>query len=175
MRILSIFAAVFLVAQVRLFAGQLDIAVISFPEDKTIEELNAAFARVDLAEITDADRTRTKEAYLKGGTVVFASSLPASMGSSFGYSSRIENKKAEVSGQLGKGSVQVTVVLTEGIKAGLRSLQRKTYQGNGSISGAGQVLSMRISRGQFPDVGKGGLVQMKSYQATTVVVTQYRP
>ena len=175
MRILSIFAAVFLLAQVRSFAGQLDLAVIAFPEDKTVEELNAAFANVDLAEITDADRTRTKESYLKGGTIIFAQSLAATPGHSFGTSVRIDNKKAEVSGQLGSGRVQTTIVISEGIKAGLRSLQRKTYQGAGSIGSTGQVLSMRISRGQFPDVGKGGLVTMKYYQATLVVVAAYRP
>ncbi len=176
MRTISILAAGFLAAQVSAFAGQLDLAVIAFPEDKTVEELDAAFANVNLAEITDADRTRTTEPYLKGGTVIFASSQPATPGSSFGFATRLNNKRSDVTGQLGKGSINVSIVISEGIKAGLRSLDRKTYQGNAPLPfGAGHVLSMRKARGQFPEVGKGGQVTMKTFQATTVVVAQYRP
>ena len=53
-------------------ASQLDLAIVQFPEPKTAGELDAALAKVDLAEITNSNRIMTKESYLKGGYVVFA-------------------------------------------------------------------------------------------------------
>ena len=61
---------------VTLLAGQLDVAVIQFPEQKSLAELQSAFATVNLFEMTNADRTRTANPYLKGGYVLFAQRLP---------------------------------------------------------------------------------------------------
>jgi hypothetical protein len=42
-----------------LIAGQLDVAVIQFPEQKSPAELQSAFAPLNFFALTDADRTRT--------------------------------------------------------------------------------------------------------------------
>jgi hypothetical protein len=51
-------------------AGQLDVAVIQFPAEKSLAEHQSAFATVNLFEMTNADRTRTAHPSLKGGSVL---------------------------------------------------------------------------------------------------------
>jgi hypothetical protein len=55
-----------------LVAGRLDVAIIQFPEEKAPAELESALAKANLSEMTNADRTRTTQPYLKGGYVLFA-------------------------------------------------------------------------------------------------------
>ena len=87
-----------------LIAGRLDVAVIQFPEEKAPTELESALAKVNLFEMTNADRTRTTHPYLKGGYVLFAQRFPASLGSSFSTVTRLKNASADVEGHLGAGS-----------------------------------------------------------------------
>jgi hypothetical protein len=158
-----------------LVAGRLDIAIIQFPEEKAPAELESTLAKVNLFEITNADRTRTTQPYLKGGYVLFAQRLPASPGSSFSTATRLKNASAEVEGQLGAGSVSVSISLMEGVKAGLRTFQKKVYSGSGALPpGSPRVLGVRQIRGRFPSIVKGQ-TKMENYSQTTVVVAQYAP
>ena len=80
---------------VTLLAGQLDVAVIQFPEQKSLAELQSAFATVNLLELTDSDRTRTTNAYLKGGNVLFAQRLPAVPDAQLRHSNTPEKRKRQ--------------------------------------------------------------------------------
>jgi hypothetical protein len=158
-----------------LVAGRLDVAIIQFSEEKTAAELESALAKVNLFEITNADRTRTTERYLKGGTVLFAQRFPVTSGSNFQTTTRLKNESADVEGRLEAGRVAVSISLTEGIKAGLRSFQKKVYVGSGPLpSGPPKLLSVRQSSGRLPSITKGQ-TKMKTYHLTTVVVAQYLP
>lgn len=168
--LLAVFAAT-----LNLSAGRLDVAVIQFPELKNAEELEAALANANLAELADADRTRTDVSYLKGGTVLFAQSLGASPGTKFASSTRLRNQKAEVEGQLGSGTVSVAITTTEGVKAGLRSVESRVYNGQGSLpAGSPRVLSIRQIKGKAPHVEKGQ-AKMKTYDLSTAIIAQYTP
>jgi hypothetical protein len=158
-----------------LVAGRLDIAVIQFPEEKKPAELESALPKVNLFEMTNADRTRTDQPYLKGGTVLFAQRFPVSPGSNFQTTTRLKNASAHVEGRLEAGRVSVSVSLTEGIRAGLRSFQKKVYAGSGLLPpGPPKLLSVRQVSGRFPRITKGQ-TKMESYHLTTVVIAQYSP
>jgi len=158
-----------------LIAGRLDVAVIQFPEEKAPTELESALAKVDLFEMTNADRTRTTHPYLKGGYVLFAQRFPASLGSSFSTVTRLKNASADVEGHLGGGSISVSISLMEGVRAGLRTFQKKVYTGSGPLPpGSSHVLGVRQIRGRSPSVVKGQ-TKMESYFLTIVVVAQYVP
>ena len=160
---------------VTLLAGQLDVAVIQFPEEKSLTELQSAFATVNLFQMSNADRTRTANPYLKGGNVLFAQRFPASPGLSFSTSTRLKNLSAEVTGRLDHGRIALSISLMEGVKAGLRTFQKKVYAGAGSFSpGSPHVLSFRQRRGRSPSVAKDQ-TRMQSYFLTAVVVAQYAP
>jgi hypothetical protein len=160
---------------ITLFAGQLDVAVIQFPEQKSPAELQSAFARVNLFELTDADRTQTANAYLRGGYVLFAQRFRAVPGSSFSTSTRLKNASAQVTGRLNHASLALSIALTEGIKAGLRGFQKKVYTGSGPLpAGPARVLGVRQMRGRSPNFVKDQ-TRMRSYFLTTVVVAQYAP
>lgn len=167
--------AIALISLTNLTAGRLDVAVIQFPEEKTVDELNAAFASQSLYEMTNSNRTMTKESYLKGGYVLFAQSLPASPGGSFSTATRIKDTRADIEGSLGRGRISVTIRLMEGIKAGLRQFEKTTYTGSGPLpSSAPSVISLKQTRGKAPSVIKGDTT-VKRYGLTTVIVAQYTP
>jgi hypothetical protein len=74
---------------------------------------------------------------------------------------------------LGAGTISVAISLMEGVKAGLRSFQKKVYTGFGSWPpGSPHGLGVRQLKGQFPNVVKGQ-TKMESYFLTTVVLGQY--
>jgi len=155
-----------------LVAGRLDVAIIQFPEEKAPAELESALAKANLSEMTNADRTRTTQPYLKGGYVLFAQRLPASPGSSFWTATRLKNASAEVEGRLGAGRISVSISLMEGAKAGLRTFQKKVYTGSGALpSGPPRLLAVRQIHGRSPSIIKGQ-TKMESYHLT-VVVAQY--
>lgn len=158
-----------------LVAGQLDLAVVQFPEEKTVADLEIAVANVDLFEMTGADRTRTSHPYLKGGSVLFAQRLSLSPSSTFMTVTRLRNASAHVDGYLRAGKVSVSISLIEGVKAGLRTFQKKSYSGAGALPpGAAHVLGLRQFKGQSATVIKGQ-AKMESYLLTTVVMAQYHP
>lgn len=158
-----------------LSAGRLDVAVIQFPEEKTPEGLNAALANVNLFEMTNSNRTMTKESYLKGGYVLFTQSLLVTPGSAFSSVTRIKNERADVQGRYAGGSLTLSIELMEGVKAGLRSFQNKLYSGSASLpAGSPNVLSIRRIKGKAPQVIKGQ-AKMERYDLTTAVIAQYTP
>ena len=159
---------------VAVLAGELNVAVIQFPEEKSLVELQSAFATVNLFEITNADRTRTSHPYLKGGTVLFAQRFAAAPGGSFFTSTRLKNFSSDVTGRLNPASIAVSISLMEGSKGGLRTFQRKIYAGSGPLSAAPQVLGFRQVRGRSPNVLRDQ-TRMQSYFLTIVVVAQYAP
>jgi len=135
-------------------AGQLDLAVIQFPELKTAKELDAALANVSLAEITNSNRTMTSESYLKGGYVIFAQSLPSS--AQFASSTRISNSRADVEGRFSGNQMNVNITLSEGVEAGLRRYSSRTYSASAPLSpGQPRVLSIRQVSGRTAAVIKG--------------------
>ncbi len=156
-------------------AGRLDIAVVQFPDPKTLEQLNGALSGSSLFELTNSNRTMTGEADLKGGKVIFAQSITTGANGAFGSSTRLGDQRADVSGSLSGGSVTVKIEIMEGVKAGLRSFQNKIFSGNGSLAGGSpQVLSMRIIRGKAPNVIKGQ-AKVVTYELSTAVIAQYVP
>jgi hypothetical protein len=158
-----------------LFAGRLDVAVIQFPEEKTPGELDAALARVNLFEMTNSNRTMTRESYLKGGYVLFAQSLLVNPGSEFGSTTRLKDERADVKGRYAGGSLSISIDLSEGVKAGLRSYQNKIYSGSGSLpAGVPTVISIRRIKGKSPQVIKGQ-ARMEQYDLTTALIAQYTP
>ena len=118
---------------VSLIAGQLDIAVIQYPEEKESAELQNALAKIALFELTNSDRTRTTQPYLKGGYVLFAQRLPATLGASFSTATRLKNAGAEVKAHLTAGAIAVSVSLIHGVNAGWRTFVRQVYTGSGPL------------------------------------------
>lgn len=175
MRTLIIAFGLLSVPLLDLFAGRLDIAVIQFPGVYEAGVLEGALSRVALSEITDADRTRTSESALKGGSVIFAQSLPLSPGGSFATSTRLKNLRADVDGRLGSGNLSATITITEGVKAGIRNFEKRVYSGNGPLSaGAPQIISVRSVKVRTTSAIRG---QQKKevLEYTTVIVAQYAP
>lgn len=124
-------------------AAQLDLALVQFPEVKTVEDLNAALAGVDLAEMTNADRTVTTVPYLKGGRVLFSQSLDPAAG--LDSSTRIGNSRAEVGGNLKNNFLNLEIRLSEGVDAGLRRFSSRNYKGSAKLqTGVARVVSIRV-------------------------------
>ena len=175
MRLLLVSLLVSFFTSGALVAGKIDLAVIQFPENKAPADLEEALKRVSLFEITDADRTRTAEAYLKGGYVLFAQRLPVSLGASFWAVTRLKNLSADVRGRLEAGGAAISISLTEGVRAGLRTFQKSVYTGSGKLdSGVPRLLALRRTSGRFPSVIKGQ-TKMESFQSTTALVAQFSP
>ena len=135
-------------------ASQLDLAVVQFPEVKTAGELDAALANVNLAGITNSDRTMTTESYLKGGYVIFAQSFPLS--EHFASTTRISNSRADVRGQFSGGRLTVNIVLSEGVAAGLRGFSSRTYEASAAFApGQPRILSIRQMSGKTTTAIRG--------------------
>ena len=165
--------ALFILSTASVFAGQLDVAIIQFPEVKTAEELNAALAGVSLAEITNSDRTMTGEAYLKGGYVLFAQSLPVSVGQRFSSGTRLKNTRADVSGLLGGSDLSISISLSEGVEAGLRRFSRRSYEASAPLSaGQPKVLRLQQVSGKTQSTIKGQAT-VKDINFCSVIVAQF--
>jgi len=149
-------------------AGQLDLAIVQFPEVKTAEELNASLAGVKLSELTNASRTTTSESYLKGGYVTFAQSLPVT--ARFVSSTRISNSKADVDGRFSSNHIAVKITLSEGVDAGLRRFSSRSYVADAPLSpGQPRVLSIRQVTGKVHGVVKGQANVKETYFCVVVL------
>ncbi len=165
--------AALLFSSVSLFAGQLDLAIIQFPEVKTVAELDDALANVSLAEISDGDRTLTNVSYLKGGYVVFAQSLPVNPGQRFASATRLSNSRADVIGRLGSSDIELSITLSEGVEAGLRRFTRRVFEASGPFNaGQARVLSLRQISGRTQSTIKGQAT-VKDSAFTSVIIGQY--
>lgn len=139
---LRLATVLFLFQMLCLSAGQLDLALVQFPEVKTAEQLNAALASVDLAEMTNADRTITTVPYLRGGRVLFSQSLSST--AALNSSTRLGNSRAEVAGIFKNNFLTVEIRLSEGVDAGLRRFSSRTYAGSAPLqAGVARVVSIR--------------------------------
>ncbi|MBU6183141.1 MAG: hypothetical protein KGR46_10075 [Verrucomicrobia bacterium] len=153
------------------FAAQLDIAIIRFPEPKTVEQLNADLAGQSLAEITNADRTVTSVAGLKGGTVLYSASLPAGAPAT---STRLGNSRADTEFALKNGSLAVQVTLSEGVAAGLRKFSSRTYQGTAPLpAGSPRVISLRTIASKTKSVTKDKS-EVRDTTTTHALIAQLR-
>lgn len=151
-------------------AGQLDLAVVQFPEGKTAAELDAALAGVQLAKITNSNRTMTSESYLKGGYVLFAQSLPSD--SRFATATRIADFRADVEGRLFSGRAAVKITLSEGVDAGLRRFSSRTYVADAPLPpGPPRVLSLRKISSRTRE-GVKGQTTVKDVDSCFVVIGQ---
>jgi hypothetical protein len=116
--------------------------VIQFPEPKTEAQLNEALAGTNLSDITNSDRTITRNPHLRSGSILFAQSTGLS---SLSSSTRLGATRVDVSGAYRQGRLDLRIVLSEGVQSGLRSFSSRTYQGSTSITpGSPKVVSLRI-------------------------------
>jgi len=153
-------------------AAQLDLAVIRFPETKTVESLNAALRGVNLMEITNSDRTMTPVSALKGGSVLFVQSLPS--GAVLQSTTRLGNTRADVKGALKNTTLQVEIKLTEGVEAGLRRFSSRTYSGLAALThGEPCVVSLRtiVEKKQTAVKGKAEVTETVTCNA---IIAQLR-
>jgi len=173
----SIFAAAVLglFAVTSLQAGRLDLAVIQYGGHLGPEDLAPGFAKVQLMDITDSDRTVTKEEAVKGGWVLFAQSLTMSRGNTVVVSTRLRNDRADTVAKLGASDVSISVSLIQGVKLGLRNFVKKVYSGTAPLpNNVTTVLGIRQFRVRGPKVIKEK-AEMTTTDYTTVVVAQYVP
>ena len=169
---LRLAALVFLLQTLIASAGQLDLALVQFPEVKTAAELNAALAEVNLAEMTNADRTITKVRYLQGGKVLFFQSAPSEV--QLISSTRLGNSRADVKGSLKNYLLQLEICLSEGVDAGFRRFSSRTYSGAASLSvGAPRVVAVRTIVGKTNSMSKGKS-EVKETVSCHVILAQLR-
>jgi len=171
MRTIILFASLFALS-LPAFAGRLELVILQFPEVKSIDEVNAALARVRLEEITNSNRTMTREAALRGATVVFAQSLATAP--QFASTTRMENTKSEVTGSLGGGKISVSIALSEGVQAGLRRFQQRVYTASAPLTvGPARVLSHRQISGKIHSSFRGA-AQTNEISFCSVLIGQLR-
>lgn len=169
------FAAATLLLSLPAFAGQLDVAVIRFSDQRDPGALAAALAGVDLAELSNAGRTRTKDPVLFGGSVLFSQSIPANPGTTFNATTRIGNARADVAGSLAGGRAQVEITVSEGVQGSVTGFEKRTFQGNAPLpAGPATILSIRQSKVKAPYVVRNQAT-VETSNPTTVVVAQYKP
>lgn len=168
---MRLFAAIFLIQAVAAFASQIDLALIQFPEPKTAEELNEALAKVNLIEITNSNRTMTKQRALQNGTVLFAQSTDSANLTS---STRLDNLRADVSGSYKNGRLDIQISLSEGVDAGLRSFTKRTYQGIAELPpGSTRVIGLRQITSKKTAAEKGR-IEVRESQSTTAIIARAR-
>jgi hypothetical protein len=174
--------SVLLAAVVSLFAaswtaqaGRLDIAILQFVDDRDQASVEAALGEVNLLKVTDSDRTETNVRGLRGGNVIFVQSLPISAGQSFSSSTRLDNRRADVSATLSGTSLSVRVLLMEGVKVGLRKYRETIFEGAGPVGGGRpHLLSFQHSTNKSMTLVKDRQKTI-TYDLTTIVIGQYTP
>jgi hypothetical protein len=154
---------------ITLIAGQLDVAVIQFPEQESLAETSKRFRA---SEPLRADRRRSdtkRQRYLRGRLCFLGERFSAMPDSSFSASTRLKKASAKVTGRWDYASLALLISLTDGIKAGLRAFQKKSTQAPVRFRLGLPVLGVRQVRGRSPNVVKDQ-TRMQSYFLTTVVV-----
>lgn len=173
--VLFVAALSLLFAAVSVRAGQLTIAVMQFSDDRDPSVISQSLAGVNLAAITDSDRTETNETGLRGGWVVFAQTLNVNPGGAFASSTRLGNQRADVSGSLSGSNLSVRVTILEGVKVGLRKHRENTYEASGSVAGGvPQLVGVRQSKGKTQTAIKGRST-ITTVNFTTIVAASYKP
>ena len=156
------------------FSSQLNLAVVQFPEVKTVAELDQALAGTSLAEMTNSNRTMTKASYLKGGYVIFSQSFP--LAARFKSATRLSNNRADVDGTFGNGKIHVTISLSEGVAAGLRRFSSRMFQGGEFARGLAQlaaleprVVSVRQIAEKVRQVSRGDVSMAETISCTAII------
>lgn len=163
--------AIFLVQAIAASASEIDLALIQFPEPKTGEMLNAALRNIDLSEITNSDRTTTKEPALKYGTVLFTQRTDSK---TLNTSTRLSNIRADVSGSYKNGRLDVRITISEGVEAGLRSFIKRVYQGSAHLPlGSTRVISLRQIK-RKSTIGEKGRSETRETEFTTALIARAR-
>lgn len=177
MRTLVLLAAVvsFLSAPLTAHAGRLDIFILQFIDDRDQASIEEALGKVDMLKVTNSDRTETSVRGLRGGNVIFVQSLPISAGQSFSSSTRLDNRRADVSGSLSGSNVVIRVLLMEGVDVGLRKYKEFSYEGSGAIGGGvPHLIAIRHSSNKTMEMVKDRQRTI-TYDSTTIMVAQYTP
>ncbi len=168
---MRLFAALLLFQAVAASASEIDLALIQFPEPKTAEALNEALAQVNLAEITNSNRTMTKERALQGGVVLFAQRVDSENLNNF---TRLGDVRADVTGSYKNGRLEVQITLSEGVDAGLRSFTMRVYQGSAYLPlGSSRVISLRQIK-RKSTVGEKGRTEVRESETTTALLATAR-
>lgn len=155
-------------------AGQLTIAVIQYTDARTAETLAAGFAGADLTEITNSDNVESKDSAIKGGRVLFATTMPVSSGSSFASSTRLGVQRADLSVKFSPSNLRVEVTLQDGVDIGIRKFSRSVFAGSGPLNGSEPtIISIRESTGKTQSAVKGKAT-LKTYNFSTLVVAQWK-
>lgn len=155
------------------FSAQLDLALVEYPEGKTVEALQTALAGVNLADITNADRTITSVSYLRGGNVLFARST--SVTAPLDSSTRLGNSRVDLTGSLQNNMLNVEIRLSEGIDAGLHRFSTRTYKGSALLSpGSPRVIGLRILKGKCNSMTKSGGAVVKETVKCHAILAQWR-
>ena len=156
------------------FAGELHLAVVQYTIEKDPALLADGFAGVDLAEATNADSVIKGDNYIRGGSVIFAQSIPASPGSRLTTSTRLGPDRVEVSTALNGSHVAAKISLFSGVQQTLRSFTERTYAAEGDVAGGRPVIiSIQRSSGRSANNIKGK-VSVKEVGYTTAIIAQYR-
>ncbi|HEY5792613.1 MAG TPA: hypothetical protein VIS74_04900, partial [Chthoniobacterales bacterium] len=116
------------------FAGQLDLAVVQYATAKDSAELAAGFANVDLAEATNADSVIKGDNAIRGGSVIFAQTIPASPGSRLTTSTRLDARRVDVTTALNGLHLTANISIITGVQQALRSYTERTYAAEGDLN-----------------------------------------
>ncbi len=155
-------------------AGQLTIAVIQYTDARTADALSAGFAGADLTEVTNSDKVESRDMAIKGGRVLFATTLPVGSGTSFNYSTRLGVQRADLSGKFSPPNLKTEIILQDGVDIGIRKFSRSVFAGSGSLSGSNPtIISIRESTGKTQSAVKGKAT-LTTYNFTTLVVAQWK-
>jgi hypothetical protein len=174
MRLPVLFAAALtlLAALPSVHAGRLDIAVIQFSDKREPQLIIDGLREVNLAKITNSDRTETNVPGLRGGWVIFTQSLGVAPGGSFSSSTRLGSQRADVSGSLKGDQLSVQIAIQEGVKVGLRKYRERSYSGSNSVAGGvPQLISITRSTNKTANL-KGRVTVTES---STIVAAIYTP
>ena len=153
-------------------AAQLDVAVLQFPEPKTAEEINSALQGVNLAEITNADKTVTKITSLQGGQVLFAQSLPSAP--TLNSLCRLSNSQASMVGRFSDGVLSLKITLSEGVNSGLHHFTSRKFEGSASLPlGPARVIAIRNIQAKTKSFTKGN-ASVKEVFTCNLIVAQMR-
>lgn len=156
------------------FAGELHLAVVQYTTEKDPALLASGFADVNLFEATNADSVIKGDNAIRGGSVIFAQSLPASSGSRLTTSTRLGADRVEVTTSLNGTHVSAKITLFSGVDQALRSFTQRTYAAEGDVAGGRPVvISIQRSSGRSANNIKGK-VSVKEVGYTTAIIAQYR-
>lgn len=164
---MRIYAVVFLLQTAAACASQIDLALIQFPETKTVEALNEALLKVSLAEISNSNRTVTKERALQGGIVIFSQRTDSS---NLNSSTRLGDNRADISGSYKNGQLDIQIAISEGVDSGLRSFTKRLFQGRADLPrGTSRVLSLRQIKRKVT-VSERGRSEVRETETTTALM-----